>query len=719
MAQTSELNSRPPIRLWPGVVAVTLQWLLIFGAPIVAPDLILYGMLGGVSLGLVILLWWLFFSRTPWSERIGAVVLIVVAVFAVSRLVHVSISNGMMGMMLPVFSIPVMCLALVAGVAASRGLPTGPRRAALAGAIVLGCLTLTLVRTGGIKGEGTADLHWRWTPTPEQRLLAQAAREKEAVTLPPAPADKQLPATTSDQPKAPKPAPVLAVAKIPEKINPAPAEAKTGADWSGFRGPERDSVIHGVRIETDWSRSKPVELWRRAIGPGWSSFAVHGDFFYTQEQRGEDELVSCYNLTTGAPVWRHSDATRFWESNGGAGPRGTPTFHNGRIYTFGATGMLNALDARDGTIVWSRNAAADTHKKIPMWGFASSPLVLGDSVIIATAGVLAAYDLATGNPRWIGPDGIPGDSFPEIHAAVGLSVAASERLFKNAPKSWPDVLRDKASSKPQSFALPLTLRMHEVSRHRAITSPNVIAVLPGSDPKLSQEYVVYSAHVDHLGIGKPINGDSIYNGAADDASGTAALLVLARAFKSLPQAPARSIMFFGATAEEKGLLGSDYFAHFPTVPIQSIAADINMDGASIFYTFNDIVAFGAEDSTLDAAVQRNASRMGLKVSPDPEPDQHYFVRADEYSFVRQGVPSLFISEGEEARDPKIDGKKFSEEWIATRYHAPSDDMNQPMDLDASVEFMQLDFLVGYDIAEDPQRPAWKPGNFFGENFGRK
>ena len=321
--------------------------------------------------------------------------------------------------------------------------------------------------------------------------------------------------------------------------------------------------------------------------------------------------------------------------------------------------------------------------------------------------------------RWIGPDGIPGDSFPEIHAAVGLSVAASERLFKNAPKSWPDVLRDKASSKPQSFALPLTLRMHEVSRHRAITSPNVIAVLPGSDPKLSQEYVVYSAHVDHLGIGKPINGDSIYNGAADDASGTAALLVLARAFKSLPQAPARSIMFFGATAEEKGLLGSDYFAHFPTVPIQSIAADINMDGASIFYTFNDIVAFGAEDSTLDAAVQRNASRMGLKVSPDPEPDQHYFVRADQYSFVRQGVPSLFISEGEEARDPKIDGKKFSEEWIATRYHAPSDDMNQPMDLDASVEFMQLDFLVGYDIAQDPQRPAWKPGNFFGENFGRK
>lgn len=321
--------------------------------------------------------------------------------------------------------------------------------------------------------------------------------------------------------------------------------------------------------------------------------------------------------------------------------------------------------------------------------------------------------------RWVGPDGVPGDSFPEIHAIAILSAPASERLFQHAPKSWADVLRDAETSKPQSFPLPITVRMHEVSRHRAITSPNVIAVLPGSDPKLSQEYVVYSAHVDHLGIGRPINGDSIYNGAADDASGTAALLVMANAFKSMPQPPARSIMFFGATAEEKGLLGSDYFAHFPTVPIQNIAADINMDGASIFYTFKDIVAFGAEDSTLGAIVQRDAARLDLKVSPDPEPEQNFFVRADQYSFVRQGVPSLFISEGEEARDPKVNGKKFNEDWIATRYHAPSDDMQQPMDLDAAVEFMQVDFLVGYDIAQDPQRPAWKSDDFFGESFGRK
>ncbi len=321
--------------------------------------------------------------------------------------------------------------------------------------------------------------------------------------------------------------------------------------------------------------------------------------------------------------------------------------------------------------------------------------------------------------RWLGPDGLPGESFPEIQVSAVLSQAASEKLFQHAPKSWADVLRDADASKPQGFPLPVTARMRVVSHHEAITSPNVVAVLPGSDPKLNQEYVVYSAHADHLGIGKPINGDSIYNGAADDASGTAALLVIAKAFKSLAHAPARSILFLGVTAEEKGLLGSDYFAHFPTVPIESVVADINMDGASVFYTFNDIVPLGAPDSTLDAVVQRNAARLGLKVSPDPNPDQHYFVRADQYSFVRQGVPSVFITEGEEARDSKFHAKKFNEEWIATRYHAPSDDMSQPMDLDASVEFMQVDFLVGYDIAQDPQRPKWKPGDFFGESFGRK
>jgi outer membrane protein assembly factor BamB len=158
-----------------------------------------------------------------------------------------------------------------------------------------------------------------------------------------------------------------------------------------------------VRIQTDWSRFPPVELWRRPIGPGWSSFAVSGDLFFTQEQRGDDEIVACYKLATGEPVWRHRDAARFWESNGGAGPRATPTLGDGRVYTFGATGILNTLDAGDGAVVWSRNAAADTGTTVPTWGFAGSPLVLDDVVIVAVAGTLAAYDLASGKPRWVGP----------------------------------------------------------------------------------------------------------------------------------------------------------------------------------------------------------------------------------------------------------------------------------------------------------------------------
>jgi outer membrane protein assembly factor BamB len=368
---------------------------------------------------LVVLVWWLFLSRAPWLERVGAVVLTVVALIATKRVVHESIAGGGQGILLYIYAIPVVSLALVLWAVAIRrlSLPSGPRRASLVVAILLACGLFTLLRTGGISGEGDSDFHWRWTPTPEQRLLAQAGNELLAPPLAAAatPAEAPKSAPTSEQPVSPTPA------ISPEKSGADPEGTTTGANWSGFRGPKRDGVIRGVRIQTDWSQSKPVEMWRRPVGPGWSSFSVRGNHFYTQEQRGDDEVVSCYNLTTGEPVWRHRDTSRFYESNAGAGPRATPTLSNGRVYTFGATGILNALNSRDGSVVWSRNAASDTKTKVPMWGFASSPLVVGDVVVVATAGVLAAYDAATGNPRWQGPADKGGYSSPQLVTINGFT----------------------------------------------------------------------------------------------------------------------------------------------------------------------------------------------------------------------------------------------------------------------------------------------------------
>jgi outer membrane protein assembly factor BamB len=421
-----------PLRLWPGVVLVVVQWLFWLVLPMLSRDLAIYGLMGGVLCAPLVFGWWLFFSRAPWLERFAILAVMPVVVFATWFVVDRSISNGLMGRLLPVFSVPALCLALVAGLVLSRHRSPSARRAITVGAIVIACAAFTLVRTGGITGDANPDFHWRWTPTPEQRLLAQAREERFAAPPPAAPAPAPAaaeppPATPSSATPTPavKPAaevkpPAAEPTKAAMPPTPDPVAAPVRAEWPGFRGANRDDVIRGgVRIATDWSTRPPVQMWKRKVGPGWSSFAVQGDLLFTQEQRGDDELVSCYKVSTGEPVWQHRDAARFYESNAGAGPRGTPAISGGRVYALGATAILNALDARTGAVIWTRNAASDTGSKLPGWGFAGSPLVIDDMVVVATGGRLAAYDAATGKPRWLGPVHGSGYSSPHLMTIDG------------------------------------------------------------------------------------------------------------------------------------------------------------------------------------------------------------------------------------------------------------------------------------------------------------
>lgn len=387
----NDTHKQLQIRLWPGVLFLVLQWFARFVVPLISADAAMYGLVGGVFIGsAAIALWWLFFSRLPWSERLGGIGFMIAGILLTPFLLHESIKTGGMGMMFIIFVLPVLSLALVGWGFLSRYVTGTQRWITLAACIFMACGIWTLLRTEGATGEFDQDFAFRWSDTHEQRLLAESP-------------DETLSGATAEA-------------------------AETEAQWPGFLGANRDGVVQSGQIATDWEASPPVEMWRRSIGPGWSSFAVGGDLFYTQEQRGEHEVVACYRLSNGEPVWRHQDADRFWESIGGAGPRSTPTLHNGHLYTIGGNGIVNALNALDGSVVWSRNTVTDTGVEIPGWGISGSPLVYQDLLLVPASGTLIAYDLASGEIRWKGPSNGTSYSSPQLANIDGVD----QILFLNA-----------------------------------------------------------------------------------------------------------------------------------------------------------------------------------------------------------------------------------------------------------------------------------------------
>jgi Zn-dependent M28 family amino/carboxypeptidase len=292
--------------------------------------------------------------------------------------------------------------------------------------------------------------------------------------------------------------------------------------------------------------------------------------------------------------------------------------------------------------------------------------------------------------------------------SIAFNPARAERLFEGSGRTFAEMLKiaDEGKALPH-FPLPLSVRATVTVESADVESHNVAGVVKGSDPALAGEYVLLTAHLDHVGVGAPINGDTIYNGAMDNASGIATLIEAAKVVTKAK--PKRSVVFVAVTGEEKGLLGSRYYSLKPTVPKAGIVANLNMDMFLPLFPLEILTVFGLDESDLTDDVNAVAQEMGLRTAPDPQPQRNRFIRSDQYSFIREGVPALALKVG---AAPNTPAAKIEADWTRDRYHAPSDDLEQPIDRAAAARFTDMIGRLSLRIANRPTRPTWKTDSFF-------
>ncbi|NIB38479.1 M20/M25/M40 family metallo-hydrolase [Pseudomaricurvus alkylphenolicus] len=319
--------------------------------------------------------------------------------------------------------------------------------------------------------------------------------------------------------------------------------------------------------------------------------------------------------------------------------------------------------------------------------------------------------------RWVKDDNSLADGWPEIMAQAHIDTVPASKLFVGAKMSLEDVFSSIEQGKQVAgFDLAVSMSLKSSNTISSISSSNVLGVIEGSDPELKNEYVVYNAHLDHLGQTEVSGAGEIYNGALDNASGVAVMLEVARIFSESRIPPKRSILFAAVTGEEAGLLGADYFVNNPTVPSGSMVATINLDMPFLFYPLKSVIAFGSEHSSLGGIAEQVLAKLNMQLEPDPWPERALFVRSDHYEYVRKGIPSVFLTTGTQSSDPDVNAMDLILDFAMNHYHRPTDNLELSFDWQAARTFSELSLLIGEEVANRPQRPYWHEGSFFGDNF---